>query len=187
MFYLGLVTIIPVFLVIELSEWALNSIGDIIALDWSPPALESLKVLGVKILVAIFVIYIMGVLASFATGERIIVYLWKSLEKIPVVGKFLNPMRSTVREAFNAFNRADMVFRETVLVGPEGHQEIGFLTSEEHLINGNRKYSVYIPGVPVPTSGKLIFANENEFTVVNLDRHAAVNTLTTMGVTKIRT
>ena len=55
------------------------------------------------------------------------------------------------------------LLREPVVISnQDGSLEIGFLTSKSHKMNGLKRSSVFIPGGPIPMSGKLLFIENNK-------------------------
>jgi uncharacterized membrane protein len=105
---------------------------------------------GVGLLVAILLVFLMGILATNVVGRRILGWLDSLLYRIPI---FRN-VYSAVKQLLNAFSPDNQVaFKEFVLVPDreKGSYHFGFLTGEVALQRGSGETELLV-AVYVPTN-----------------------------------
>ncbi len=105
---------------------------------------------GVGLLVAILLVFLMGILATNVVGRRILGWLDSLLYRIPI---FRN-VYSAVKQLLNAFSPDNQVaFKEFVLVPDreKGSYRFGFLTGEVALQRGSGETELLV-AVYVPTN-----------------------------------
>src|SRR3974390_408403 len=128
----------------------------------------------VALLVAVFLIGVVGLLARNYFGRKIIEWVDSALLRIPLLNKIYGATKQ-VNEAFSTSNKT--AFRTVALVEfpREGMYSIGFIPSEQQYeIRAKTKekvVSVFIPTTPNPTSGFLVLVPEAE--VVKLEMSVA--------------
>ncbi len=195
---IGIATIIPAFILFHIFLFLYGIISKFIGLEW----ITGLNVLFnmepaqiVRYLFAILLtvgtgfgaLLLLGYIASNNTGKKLLNWFWQKIASLPVAGRFLFPVRESVKRAYSDYLNAEDVFESIVFLKSEGHREIGFLTGKTHVINGEETYSVFIPAAPVPTAGKLVFVSRDQIELIDMETTEAFNTLLTLGVAKIQT
>ena len=128
----------------------------------------------VALLLAMFLIGVIGLLARNYFGKRIIEWVDSGLRRVPLLNKVYGTMKQ-VNDAFATGSRA--AFRTVVLVEyPRlGVYSMGFITSEQHgELQAKLKekvVSVFVPTTPNPTGGFLLLLPEYE--VIKLEMSVA--------------
>jgi uncharacterized membrane protein len=128
----------------------------------------------VALVVAIFLIGVVGLLARNYFGRRLIEWVDSALMRIPLLNKIYSATKQ-VNEAFSSSNKS--AFRTVVLVQfpHAGMWSIGFITTEQQeevQAKTNQKVvCVFVPATPNPTSGFLLMVPEDK--VIKLDMSVA--------------
>ncbi len=119
-----------------------------------------LTIRGFSIIVTLTFLFIVGQVAKWTLGRRLMDTLEKGILEIPI----LSTVYSTAKQVVDAIKGGNGMFRQVVLVEfpRKGLYTIGFLTNENKGVNelsektGKKMISVFMPFAP-PTSGYLIF------------------------------
>ena len=127
----------------------------------------------IALLLAVFLISVVGLLARYYIGKRLIEWLDSLMMQVPLLNKFYGAIKQ-VNEAF-AGNKNS--FKTVVMVEfpSAGIYSIGFITNEQkgevQQKTKERVVCVFIPTTPNPTSGFLILVPEEK--VKKLDMNVA--------------
>ena len=124
-----------------------------------------LAIRGFSIIVTLVFLFIVGQVAKWAFGRRLMDFLERVILEIPV----MSTIYSTAKQVVDAIKGGNGMFRQVVLVEfpRKGVYTIGFLTNENKGRNelsektGKKMISVFMPFAP-PTSGYLIFVPREE-------------------------
>ena len=125
-------------------------------------------------LLAVVMVTVVGVLARYYFGKRLIAWADNLMLRVPVLNKIYGTIKQ-VDEAFTSGKKSS--FKTVVLVEypREGIYSVGFITSEQadevEKKTGKKCVSVFIPMTPLPTGGFLIVVPEEK--VVKLDMSVA--------------
>ncbi len=119
-----------------------------------------LTIRGFSIIVTLTFLFIVGQVAKWTLGKRLMDAFEKGILEIPI----LSTVYSTAKQVVDAIKGGNGMFRQVVLVEfpRKGLYTIGFLTNENKGVNelsektGKKMISVFMPFAP-PTSGYLIF------------------------------
>ena len=119
-----------------------------------------LSIRGFSIIITLIFLFIVGQIAKWALGRRLMDIFEKGILEIPV----LSTIYSTAKQVVDALKGGNGMFRQVVLVEfpKKGIYTIGFLTNENKGVNelsektGKRLISVFLPFAP-PTSGYVLF------------------------------
>jgi uncharacterized membrane protein len=123
----------------------------------------------VALALAVVLISVVGVLARYYIGKKIIEWTDRVLMRVPLLNKFY----SAIKQVNDAFAGNKHSFKTVVLVEfpREGIYSIGFLTSEQRdevqQKTREKVVCVFVPTTPNPTSGFLILVPEEK--VIKLD------------------
>jgi len=137
----------------------------------------------VALLLAVFFISVIGVLARYYIGKRMIEWLDNAMMQVPLLNKFYGAIKQ-VNEAF-AGNKHS--FKTVVLVQfpREGMFSVGFITSEQHdEIQARTKEKVlcvFVPTTPNPTSGFLILVPEDQIIKLEMSVADAIKYIVSLG------
>jgi len=112
-------------------------------------------------------LYLLGWLARTVVGAQAINYWHRAIESIPVVRGFYR----VIRQVTDMFSDSNPLSGKPVVVleYPRlGMLSLGIVTSRFVMPNGEEYLTVYIPTIPIPTSGYMAFIKENEVTETNI-------------------
>jgi uncharacterized membrane protein len=127
----------------------------------------------VALALAVVLISVVGVLARYYIGKKIIDWTDRVLMRVP----FLNKIYGAIKQVNDAFSGNKHSFKTVVLVEfpREGMYSIGFLTSEQRdevqQKTREKVVCVFVPTTPNPTSGFLILVPEDK--VIKLEMSVA--------------
>ncbi len=137
----------------------------------------------VALLVAVVLISVVGVLARYYIGKRMIEWMDNAMMQVPLFNKFYGAIRQ-VNEAF-AGNKHS--FKTVVLVQfpREGMYSVGFITSVQHdEVQARIKEKVmcvFVPTTPNPTSGFLILVPEAQIIKLEMSVPDAIKYIVSLG------
>lgn len=129
------------------------------------------------------IITVVGVLAQYYIGKRMLEWLDTLMMNVPVVNKFYGAIKQ-VNEAFSGNKNS---FKTVVLVEfpREGIYSVGFLTSDQHAeVNDKTKekvLAVFIPTTPNPTSGFLVLVPEEKVTKLDMSVADGIKYIVSLG------
>ena len=134
-------------------------------------------------ILAVVLVSIIGVLARYYIGKKIIDWTDRVMMQVPLLNKFYGAIKQ-VNEAFSGSKNS---FQTVVMVefpGP-GNYSIGFITNEEQgeiqRQSGKRLVSVFVPTTPNPTSGFLILVPEENVTKLDLSVADGIKYIVSLG------
>lgn len=171
-FLLGLATVLPLGLTLFVLWFVISGLGKIFRplLAWQPwigrlpPALITI----IGFLFALVAITLIGALASGFFGRRLVNWLDRLMQQLPLVRSIYTSARQLTEAVF--IKRSSL--RKTVIVQypRKGLFAIGFITSEEplELADHRKAFLVFFPTAPNPTSGWLAIVPEEEITETSL-------------------
>ena len=122
-------------------------------------------------LLAVAIVSVIGVLARYYLGKRMIAWTDGMMLRVPVLNKIYGTIRQ-VDEAFKSGKKSS--FKTVVLVEypREGIFSIGFITSEQESEvqkkTGANCVCVFIPTTPIPTAGFLILVPVEKVTKLDM-------------------
>jgi len=194
-FWAGLVIILPAVISLAVLRWLFGTVANITdtLLIFLPAKLThhdqgngpmywywSL----VAILLAIFLIGVIGLLARNYFGRKIIEWVDSALMRVPLLNKIYSATKQ-VNEAFSASDKS--AFRTVVLVEfpLAGTYSIGFITSEQQpevqARTGQKVVCVFVPATPNPTSGFLLMVPEEKVTKLEMSVAEGIKYVISLG------
>ncbi|HVO33182.1 MAG TPA: DUF502 domain-containing protein [Elusimicrobiota bacterium] len=137
-------------------------------------------------LLTIFLIWGLGVVGSNFVGKRLVRWLESGIRHIP----FFRGLYEAIQKVTEAFFGAHPIYQSAILVEypRRGVYTFGFVTSE---ISGavfhtdELHYCVFIPTVPNPTSGILLYIPQSEAIPLNISIEEVAKILVSHGFVKI--
>ncbi|MEO0004759.1 MAG: DUF502 domain-containing protein [candidate division WOR-3 bacterium] len=171
-FLLGLATVLPLGLTLFVLWFVISALGKIFRplVVWQPwigrlpPALITI----IGFLLGLVAITIIGALTSGFLGRRLVNWLDRLMQQLPLVRSIYTSARQLTEAVF--IKRSSL--RKTVIVQypRKGMFAIGFITSEEplELADHRKAYLVFFPTAPNPTSGWLAIVPEEDITETSL-------------------
>lgn len=182
-FFTGLAVILPGVLTLAVVKWLFGTVASFtdLLLFFLPARFthdESGNVHWywslVAIVMAAVAITLIGILARYYIGKRLIDFADNLMLRVPV----LNRIYGTIKQVDQAFTSGKKSSFQTVVLVEyprEGIYSVGFITSEqadEVYEKTNKKcVCVFIPTTPIPTGGFLIIVPEEK--VIKLDMSVA--------------
>lgn len=132
---------------------------------------------------AVILISLIGLLARYYVGKRLIAWLDLAMMRVPLLNKFYGAIKQ-LNEAFVGNKHS---FKTVVLVefpGP-GNYSVGFITNEAQgevqKKSGKNLVSVFIPTTPNPTSGFLILVAGEKVTKLDLSVADGIKYIVSLG------
>jgi uncharacterized membrane protein len=138
----------------------------------------------VALLLAFLLIGVVGMLARYYFGRKVIEWVDAALMRVPLLNKIYSATKQ-VNEAFSASNKS--AFRTVVLVEfpHAGTYSIGFITSEQQqqvqAKTGQKVVCVFVPATPNPTSGFLLMVPEEKVTKLDMSVADAIKYVISLG------
>ena len=132
---------------------------------------------------AVGLISVVGLLARYYIGKRMIEWLDAAMMQVPLFNKFYGAIKQ-VNEAFSGNKNS---FKTVVLVEfpREGMYSVGFLTSEQHAEvqqkTKEKVVAVFIPTTPNPTSGFLVLVPEDKVTKLDMSVADGIKYIVSLG------
>ena len=132
---------------------------------------------------AVVLISIVGVLARYYIGKRLIEWLDLAMMNIPLLNKFYGAIKQ-VNEAFSGNKNS---FKTVALVEfpREGMYSIGFITNEQRgevqQKTKEKVIAVFIPTTPNPTSGFLVLVPEDKVTKLDMTVADGIKYIVSLG------
>jgi uncharacterized membrane protein len=194
-FWAGLVIVLPGVISLAVLRWLFGTVANItdLLLIFLPSRVTHQN-LGsgpmywywslVALLVAIFLIGVVGMLARNYFGRKIIEWVDSALLRVPLLNKIYSATKQ-VNDAFSTSNKS--AFRTVVLV-QFPHAEvwsIGFITSEYQREveekTGQKVVCVFVPATPNPTSGFLLMVPEAKVIKLSMSVPDAIKYVVSLG------
>lgn len=132
---------------------------------------------------AVILISLIGLLARYYIGKRMLEWLDTAMMKVPL----LNKVYGAIKQLNEAFSGNKNSFKTVVLVefpGP-GNYAVGFLTNEAQgevqKKSGKNLVAVFIPTTPNPTSGFLILVPEEKVTKLDMSVADGIKYIVSLG------
>ena len=138
---------------------------------------------GLGIIVAVILVYLAGLFATFGLGRFITTWGQGITTKIPLVGHIYSASRQLV-ESFSLSEAKSTGFKRVVLIEypKAGAWSIGFLTNFTFLDNGSRLAVVYVPTAPLPNSGWVALVPDDQVLDTDLTVAQAMQVVFSAGV-----
>jgi uncharacterized membrane protein len=184
-FFAGLVIFIPLSLTIYFFHLFFLMTSDflhpvILNQNWVP--LPRASVRPISFCLTIFLIWFLGLLASNFMGKRVVGWFESGIKRIPV----FRGMYEAIQKMTEAFFGTQSPYKFVVLVEypRKGIHTYGFVTN--HLpgtIFGSKEthLCLFVPTVPNPTSGLLIYVPESETITLQMTIEEAAKILVSHG------
>jgi len=136
-----------------------------------------------SVLITAILIYAIGVIGSNFTGRRWLRWFESWILRVPLVRNVYGPLRQLL-DSFGS-DRNEKFSRVVLVQYPrEGLWTMGFVTTEKrHSFAGEKhKTPVFLPTTPNPTSGWLVFADEDDLVTLDLTVEEAIKLIVSGGI-----
>lgn len=174
----GLLVVVPVVVATLIVIWMFSTIDNILQPIIKRMAGE--EVIGAGFGLTLVIVYLAGVIASSATGQRLIHNVESFLTRIPVYNIFY----AGIKQILTSFSEPGQSgFMQVVLVEfpRQGMKAIGFVTKIFVDSSGEKIFNVFIPTAPNPTSGFLQIMREEEITRTSISIDDALKMVVSAG------
>ena len=149
---------------------------------------------GTGLVALLLLIYVVGLVAAFVVGRRIIGVAHRAMEVIPVVKGIYSTTRTAVEllsnnsrtNGANGANSANEVERYSGVVLIEfprpGIRSIGLVTSQMYDAEGQEVLAVFVPTTPIPSSGYLVIVPTSQVTRLDMTVEEAMTVVVSGGI-----
>jgi len=182
-FIAGVVVLIPIGITVYLTIFLVSISSKIIPKEINPNHYLPYDIPGVEILMAIFLITLIGWLSLSFLGKKLLNLFNNILKKIPI----LRTIYSAIVQMTETFTKSNKGKKNVVLVEypRKGSWAVGFATKEnsgEITKKTNKKLiNVFVPTTPNPTSGFLLMFPEEEVIYLDLTFEEASKFIVSAG------
>ncbi|MBI3853991.1 MAG: DUF502 domain-containing protein [Verrucomicrobia bacterium] len=138
----------------------------------------------VALVLAILLISLVGLLARYYLGKKMIRWVDTALLRVPLLNKIYGAIKQ-VNEAFSSGSKSS--FKTVVLIEfpRTGMYSIGFITSEQHdevqTKTKEKVVCVFVPTTPNPTSGFLVLVPEDKVTKLEMSVADGIKYIISLG------
>ena len=143
------------------------------------------EVAGLGLAALLVLVYVVGLVAAFVLGRRVILVAHRVMEVIPLV----KGIYGTTRAAVTMLSHTnDHHYSGVVLIDfpRPGIKSIGLITSRMTDNEGKEMLAVYIPTTPIPSSGFLVIVPIAEVTTTDISVEEAMRIVISGGVLSAR-
>lgn len=136
-----------------------------------------------SVLITATLIYAIGLVGSNFTGRRWLRWFESGILRIPFIRQVYGPLRQLLDSL--GTDRESGFTRVVLVEYPrKGLWTIGFVTSEKRhgLVAGTKSVPVFLPTTPNPTSGWLVFVEEQELVTLTIPVEEAIKLIVSGGI-----
>jgi uncharacterized membrane protein len=184
----GLLVIAPVAITVWVLQWIIGTLDQtllILPQEWQPDHVLGFHIPGFGVLLALFVLLVVGAVASNFIGRRLVDWWNRLLHRIPIVRSIYSGVKQVSDTLFSENGNA---FRTAVLVEwpRQGAWTIAFVTGVPRGDTANHLQgdylSVYVPTTPNPTGGYFIMLKATDCIELKMSVDDALKYIVSMGV-----
>ena len=145
-------------------------------------------VYGTGLVALLILIYLVGMVAAFVVGRRLIELGHRILEVIPVVKGIYSTTRTAVRllSSNGSVQGTDGKPQYSGVVLVEfprpGIRSVGLVTSQMYDADGQDVLAVFVPTTPIPSSGFLIFVPSSQAVYLDMSVEEAMAVVVSGGI-----
>jgi len=186
-FIAGIVVLIPIGITLYLTLFFIRISGKVIPKEINPNNYLPFNIPGVEILIALFIITLIGWLSLSFLGKKFFELFNNILKKIPI----LRTIYSAIGQMTESLTKSDNKQKSVVLLEypRRGLWAVGFATKEnEGLIKNEVKediINVFVPTTPNPTSGFLLMVPKKDLIFLDVSFEQASKFIVSAGTTNI--
>lgn len=175
----GILVILPIGITVLVLKFFFDLLNPI--LEPLTDYLPGKEVTGAGLAALAILVYLVGLVAAFVVGRRLIGVGHRIMELIP----FVKGIYGTTRVAVGMLSsNNDHRYSSVVLIDfpRKGIKSIGLVTSRMIDTNGEEMLAIYIPTTPIPSSGFLVIAAATEVTNTEMSVDEAMRVVISGGV-----
>lgn len=182
-FLAGVLVIVPLGASILILIWIFTGIDNILQ-----PIINAIigrTIPGVGFGITVLLIYLTGLLAGNIAGKKLIRWGESMLTRLPVFRHLYNGLKQ-ILESFSEPRQTG--FMQVVLVEfpRPGLKAIGFITNELPTPSGEKRFNVFIPTAPNPTSGFLEIVREEDMVRTGIPVDEALKMVLSAGRVSVK-
>ncbi|HMO14375.1 MAG TPA: DUF502 domain-containing protein [Pirellulaceae bacterium] len=134
---------------------------------------------GMGIIAAALIIYFVGLMTTTIAGR----WLWRIFDRLMDKLPFLGALYQTLKQVMGYGQGPNAFFRRVVFVrsGHNQHEELGLVTRDVMQDDCEQLLTVFVPSVPNPTSGRMIYVKAEHTRRTDLPVGEAMKLLVTIG------
>ncbi len=188
----GLLVILPIYVTYFIIKFLIGLLGGILSpvvekiiemLEGSPPsnAVEEFVVTTIALILALVVLYFIGLFAANLAGKFLINFYEAILNRMPIVKNIYASTKQLIHVVSLPSRKA---FKRVVIVDyPRvGMKVFAFVTGNIKSEDGTELTSIFIPTTPNPTSGFLIYLPEGDITETNITIEEGMKLIVSGGI-----
>ena len=143
---------------------------------------------GTGLVALLLLIYVVGLVAAFVIGRRIIGVAHRAMEVIPLVKGIYSTTRTAVdllsnSNRSNGTNGVDHYSGVVLIEFPRpGIRSIGLVTSQMYDAEGQEVLAVFVPTTPIPSSGYLVIVPTSQVTHLDMSVEDAMSVVVSGGI-----
>ena len=186
-FFAGAVVLIPIGITLYLSLFIIKVSTKILPKELNPNNYLNFEIPGIEILIAIFLITLIGWLSLSFLGKKIFEIINRILKRIPI----LRTIYSAINQMTESLTKSDNKQKSVVLLEypKKDVWAVGFATKENKgIINdkiGNELVNVFVPTTPNPTSGFLLMVPKKNLIFLDISFEQASKFIVSAGTSDI--
>ncbi len=186
-FIAGIVVLIPIGITVYLTVIIIRISGKIIPKEINPNSYLPFDIPGVEILIALFLITLIGWLSLSFLGKKLFELFNNILKRIPI----LRTIYSAVGQMTESFTKSDNNKKSVVLLEypRKGVWAVGFATKENEGIIKEKVNedltNVFVPTTPNPTSGFLLMVPNKDLIYLDVSFEQASKFIVSAGTTNL--
>ena len=186
-FIAGIVVLIPIGITLYLTIFIIKVSGNIIPKEINPNNYLPFDIPGVEILIALFIITLIGWLSLSFIGKKFFELFNNFLKKIPI----LRTIYSAIGQMTESFTKTDNNEKSVVLLEypRKGIWVVGFATKENKGIINDKinedLINIFVPTTPNPTSGFLLMLPKKDLIYLDVSFEQASKFIVSAGTTNI--
>lgn len=177
----GILTLIPVVITIYIIKIFINTFSSIVSPVINPfiRQIFGIEIPGLELIIAIIIIYLLGLFTTNFIGRRLISKLEEWLNYIPLV----RTVYGTVKKIISTFSFSSEDFEKVVFLEHprKGIWSMGFVTGETIGSDDTIYYNIFLPTTPNPTSGWMLFIPKTDVVPANMNVEEGLKTLISAG------
>lgn len=145
-------------------------------------------VYGTGLVALLLLIYVVGLVAAFVIGRRLIDVAHRVMEVIPLVKGIYSTTRTAVQflssSGRQVGNNGTARYSGVVLIEfpRPGIRSIGLVTSQMYDADGVEVLSVFVPTTPIPSSGFLVIVPTSQVTHLDMSVEEAMAVVVSGGI-----
>ena len=186
-FIAGVVVLIPIGITIYLNLFIIRITGKLIPKEINPNNYLPIDIPGVEILIALFLITLIGWISLSFIGKKFFEIFNNILKRIPI----LRTIYSAIGQMTESFTKTDNNQKSVVLFEypRKGIWALGFATKENEGIIKDKLnedlVNVFVPTTPNPTSGFLLMIPKKDLIYLDITFEQASKFIVSAGTTNL--